>query len=79
MSGDKPCVVCNIVSVLVGVGALNWGLAGVFGFDLVAKVLGEMTMPAKIVYGIIGLAGLIKLVSLVKPCPCCAKGSCQTK
>ena len=80
MTGGKCCAVCKIVGVLVGIGALNWGLAGVFGIDVVARLLGDMTGPARVVYGLIGLAGLLKLISLVKPCPCCNKdGGCDPK
>ncbi len=80
MGGGKGCCgVCKIVGLLVGIGALNWGLVGVFGIDLVEKALGMMTTPARIVYGIIGLAGAIKLVSFVKACPCCKTGSCDKK
>ncbi len=79
MSGGKSCCgVCKIVGLLVGIGALNWGLVGIFQFDLVARVLGEMTTPARIVYGLIGVAGLLKLISLVKCCPC-DRGSCEPK
>ena len=78
MSGGKCCGVCKVVGLLVGLGALNWGLAGVFGIDLVARLLGEATTPAKVVYGLIGIAGVLKLLSLVKCCPC-SKGSCETK
>ena len=78
MAGGKACGVCKVVGLLVGLGALNWGLAGVFGVDLVARLLGDMTTPARVVYGLIGVAGVLKLVSLVKCCPCSA-GSCQTK
>ncbi len=78
MTGGKSCGICKVVGVLVGLGALNWGLAGVFQIDLVARLLGEATMPAKVVYGLIGVAGLLKLVSLVKCCPC-QGGSCEKK
>ena len=78
MTGGKCCGVCKVVGLLVGLGALNWGLAGVFGIDLVARLLGDMTMPARVVYGLIGVAGVLKLVSLVKCCPC-SSGSCQPK
>ena len=78
MTGGKCCGICKIVGVLVGIGALNWGLVGIFQVDLVAKLLGEMTLLAKIVYGLIGVAGLLKLISLVKCCPC-TSGSCETK
>ena len=79
MTGGKSCGVCKVVGLLVGIGALNWGLVGVFGVDLVARLLGDMTTPARIVYGLIGLAGALKLVSLVKCCPCCKPGTCETK
>jgi uncharacterized membrane protein YuzA (DUF378 family) len=72
------CGVCKLGGVLVALGALNWGLVGIFEVDLVARLLGDMTTPARIVYGIIGIAGLLKLVSLVKACPACTK-CCETK
>ena len=72
MKNGKCCNVCQVVGLLAGVGALNWGLVAFFHMDLVAKVLGDMTTPAKIVYGLIGVAGLLKLISFVKPCPCCS-------
>lgn len=78
MTGGKSCVVCKIVGVLVGLGALNWGLVALFQLDLVAKLLGDMTGAAKAVYILIGIAGLVKLISLVRCCPC-QKGSCETK
>ena len=70
MTGAKSCGVCKIVGLLVAIGALNWGLVGIFQVDLVAKLLGEMTGPARAVYGLIGVAGVLKLLSLVKACPC---------
>ncbi len=78
MTGGKSCIVCKLVGLLVGIGALNWGLVGLFQRDLVASLLGNMTTGARVVYGIIGLAGLLKLLSLVKCCPC-QKGSCEKK
>ncbi len=78
MTGGKDCTVCKIVGLLVGIGALNWGLVGLFQIDLVEKVLGLMTPAARVVYGVIGVAGLLKLISLVKCCPC-KGGSCGTK
>ena len=80
MGQGKCCAVCKIVGLLVAIGAVNWGLYGVFGVDLVARLLGDMTGPAKIVYGLIGVAGVMKILSCFMPCPCCNKGgSCETK
>ena len=46
-----------IAWVIVTIGALNWGLVGFFNVDLVMKLLGSGT-GAKVVYDIVGLAGL---------------------
>ncbi|WP_352417781.1 DUF378 domain-containing protein [Proteiniborus sp.] len=45
--------------VLVIIGALNWGLIALFRFDLVATLFGGPdTILSRIVYGLVGLAGL---------------------
>ncbi len=74
MKGDKSCAVCKIVGVLVGLGALNWGLVTFFGLNIVDRLLGVATTPAKVAYGLIGVAGALKLASLVQACPCQKKG-----
>lgn len=51
-------VLNTIVLVLVVLGAVNWGLIALFSFDLVAWLFGTMTMLTRLIYGIIGLAGL---------------------
>ena len=79
MKGGKGyCTVCKLVGLLVGIGAVNWGLVGAFHRDLVAKFLGDMTTSARAVYVLIGVAGVLKLLSLVKCCPC-QKGGCESK
>ena len=40
------------------VGAVNWGLIGLFGFNLVAFLFGDMTLLARIIYSLVGLCGL---------------------
>jgi uncharacterized membrane protein YuzA (DUF378 family) len=51
-----------IAAALVIIGALNWGLAGLFHLDLVAIVFGmkfgETSGLSAVVYGLVGLAGL---------------------
>ncbi len=63
-----------IVKLLIIVGALNWGLVGFFQFDLVSAIFGGMwTTGARVVYSVIGLAGLYKLLCCFfckKSCPC---------
>lgn len=67
----KKCGVCKGLGLLVVVGAINWGLVGILQFDLVAKLLGPMSTGSRVVYGLIGIAGLLKLVSCFKGCPKC--------
>lgn len=47
-----------IVLVLVIIGAVNWGLVGFFGLDLVAFLFGSMSILSRIVYAVIGICGL---------------------
>jgi uncharacterized membrane protein YuzA (DUF378 family) len=52
-------IVNKIALLLVIVGALNWGLVGIFSFDLVAWICGGATaILARIIYTIIALAGI---------------------
>ena len=53
-----------VAYALLIIGALNWGLMGLFGFDLVAGLFGHMTMLSRIVYALVGLAALYDLLSL---------------
>ncbi len=50
--------------ILVLVGAINWGLVGLFAFDLVAALFGEMTTLSRIVYTLVGAAGVYTIMSL---------------
>ena len=67
------CNVCKIVGLFVVIGALNWGLVGAFQVDLVAKLLGEMSVLSRIVYLLVGLSCVICLISCFKDCPACKK------
>ena len=45
--------------VLAIIGAINWGLWGLFHFDLVAALFGGQSAPlSRVIYGVVGLAGL---------------------
>ena len=46
---------------LVIIGAVNWGLIGIFQFDLVAFIFGNMSWISRIVYALVGLSGLYML------------------
>lgn len=50
-----------IVTVLLLIGALNWGLIGFFGFNLVAAIFGEAGVIGRLLYVVIGLAALYEI------------------
>ena len=49
-----------IALLLVIVGAVNWGLVGLFQFDLVAALFGGQSAPlSRVVYALVGLSGVV--------------------
>ncbi len=50
-----------IALVLVVIGAINWGLIGFFDFNLVSAIFGSMTLVSRIIYALVGIAGLYAL------------------
>ncbi len=44
--------------LLVIIGGLNWGLIGLFDFNLVAAIFGPMTTFSRIVYSLVGLSAI---------------------
>ena len=58
----------RIALVLVIIGALNWGGIGLFGFDTVAFFFGgQLAMLSRIIYALVGLAGLWCITLLFRP------------
>lgn len=47
-----------VALVLTVIGALNWGLIGLLKFDLVAAIFGNLSLLSRIVYTLVGLAGV---------------------
>ncbi|MDE0131763.1 MAG: DUF378 domain-containing protein [bacterium] len=59
----------DIGVILAAIGALNWGLVGLFRFDLVAAVttagkFGDTNAVSRIVYVLVGIAGVLALFTL---------------
>ncbi len=48
---------CLALTIAI-VGAINWGLIGLFSFDLVAFIFGNMSWFSRIIYALVGIAGL---------------------
>ncbi len=53
----------GIAFALVVIGAVNWGLVGLAQFDLVATLFGAGTSLSRIVYSLVGLAGVLLVVT----------------
>ncbi len=47
-----------VALVLVIVGGLNWGLVGIFDFNLVTTIFGDMSTLSRIVYALVGLSAV---------------------
>jgi uncharacterized membrane protein YuzA (DUF378 family) len=58
-------VINKITLLLLIVGSLNWGLVGLFGFDLVAALFGEMSLLSRVVYTLVGASALAQLGPLL--------------
>lgn len=55
----------NVLTLaLVIVGGLNWGLVGLFGFDLVAAIFGAGSLLARAVYVLVGLSAAWQIMPL---------------
>ena len=58
----------DIIALIVAIiGALNWGLIGLFNFDLVATLFGgQMSLISRIIYSAVGVAGLWCITILIR-------------
>lgn len=57
----------SISLILIVIGALNWGLIGIFQFDIVAALFGGVSgVVSRIVYTLVGLAGIWGITMLFR-------------
>lgn len=63
---DKLNAVDWIAVILLAVGGLNWGLVGLFDFDLVATIFGDMSVISRIVYVLVGASAVYVLAISAK-------------
>ena len=52
---QKTCLVVTII------GAINWGLIALFDYNLVSTMFGTGTIMTRVIYGLVGLTGLINI------------------
>lgn len=55
-----------VAIVLVIVGGVNWGLVGLFDFDLVATIFGTMSGLSRTVYSLVGLSSVYMIYTTMK-------------
>ena len=60
---EKMNMIQKIALVFTIIGAINWGLIGLFNFNLVEAVFGDALLSA-IIYMILGIAGIINIMLL---------------
>ncbi len=55
-----------VAAILLVIGGLNWGLVGLFKFDLVSSIFGEMSMLTRAIFVLVGLAAVWRIVCWLK-------------
>lgn len=74
------CGVYKLSALLLIIGGLNWGLVGVFGYNLVTELLGGIAYAERTVYVLVGLSALSYVAHLYGLCGSCKKmmgGDCK--
>ena len=56
----------TLTLLLVIVGGVNWGLIGLFGFDLVAAIFGPMSVLSRIVYVLVGASAVWQVMPALR-------------
>ena len=59
-------VIDIIALILVIVGAINWGLIGLFNFNLVESIFGGFNGLVRVIYSLVGIAGLWSIKVLIE-------------
>ena len=64
--GKNMVILQKVALVLTIIGAINWGLIGIFDFNLVSFIFGDGTFLENMIYILVGIAGLINIGLLVQ-------------
>lgn len=62
-----------VAYILVWAGALNWGLVGLFDFNLVAFLVGSWPVVENLVYIAVGIAAIYTMATHIGECKVCKK------
>lgn len=60
-------VIQKIALIFTIIGAINWGLIGIFDFNLVTWIFQDNSVITRIIYTVVGICGLINIVALFIP------------
>jgi uncharacterized membrane protein YuzA (DUF378 family) len=64
----KMAIIKRVAYILMIIGALVWGMVGLFNFNLVAFIFDNISVIiSRIIYSLVGVAGVISLISLFLP------------
>ena len=69
----KPTYYDWIALIIVIIGGLNWGLIGLFNFNLIGVLFGDMSILSRLIYTIVGIATLYVLFVGAKMCRCISR------
>ncbi len=64
IEGGNMHTLQKICLVLTIIGAIVWGLIGIFDFNLVDTIFGTGSMLSRVIYSLVGIAGLINIYLL---------------
>ncbi|MBN9412731.1 MAG: DUF378 domain-containing protein [Candidatus Paracaedimonas acanthamoebae] len=63
---NTKVLIPSISTILVIIGAINWGLVGFFHFNIVESFFGSFPILVKLIYSLIALSGLYLLTTFKK-------------
>lgn len=63
--------------ILLLIGGLNWGLVGLFNFNLVSAIFGDMTILSRIVYTLVGVSAIITGLTIHECKPAEKRETCE--
>ena len=59
-------ILTQIAFCLFIIGAINWGIVGIFGFNLVGGIFGEMGLFSRLIYILVGVSAVWLLVDMFR-------------
>lgn len=65
-TGSRMSTLDWVAMTLLVVGGINWGLIGLFSFDLVAAIFGTMSPLSRLIYTLVGLSALYSIYTSSK-------------